>query len=135
MQLRYRNPKREPEKQVEKKPDKIPFYQPTGHDAPTPMEPPEKTKYSMKGVRSDDERLQENKRKRSRKLAPLREADPHTVWVRKDIWAALILFKDREKRSLRSCVEEALYNFLIKEKRVVGTEDLGEDENASWTKP
>jgi hypothetical protein len=39
-------------------------------------------------------------------------ASPHTIWVRKDLWEAVRLKKIRDRRSLRSIVEEALYKFL-----------------------
>lgn len=42
----------------------------------------------------------------------LEGASPHTIWIRSDLWEAVKLKKLRDKRSLRSIVEEGLYDFL-----------------------
>lgn len=122
----------------------------TGITDPLPMEEPEKTQYSMrsrevqgtvgragfKGAKRSDGRLKENRRKKSLKNSPTHNATATQVWLRNDIYAAVNMFKKEHKRSLRSIVEEALYNFLIKEGRVKAVEDMGEDVNtASWVKP
>jgi hypothetical protein len=109
----------------------------TGIKEGVPLPPPEDTKYSMKyrDAKHKDMRLKENKKKKSLESAPLGEARPHTVWVRRDIWAAVEIYRlGPPKRSIRSVMEQALYNFLIKEQRVVNVEDLGEDaKDASWS--
>ena len=106
-----------------------------GFDKPLPMRQPEVTKYSM---RKRERKIRSDKGKpktsdKSRRQQSLFEAAPHTLWIRKDIWAAMLIFKEETDRSLRSIVEEALYNFLIKERRVEGAEDLGDSPgNSSW---
>lgn len=39
-------------------------------------------------------------------------ANPHTIWIRDDIWEAVKLYKLRNKDSLRSVVEQALLSYL-----------------------
>lgn len=73
--------------------------------------------------------------KKSMKLASTYEANRHTFWCRNDIWSAVEFFVSQTGRTKRSVVEEALYNFLLKENRVDG-DNLGEEEeNSSWVEP
>lgn len=106
-----------------------------GADVALGIEPVKVTKYnkSKPGPKKGEGGFPTHKSK-SLKMQKLREADPHTVWVRKDIWAAVEIFKNREDRSIRSVVEEALYRFLIQESRTE-VDDMGESpEISSWVK-
>ncbi len=47
----------------------------------------------------------------------LKGASPHTVWVRDDLWEAVIQYKLHNKHSLRSVVEQGLVMFLDKENK------------------
>lgn len=110
----------------------------TGHEGATPLAPVDKTRFSSNHPYFKDRKEWNRQTKQARRRKTMRkgevyEASPHTMWIRKDIWEALKIYKSREHRSLRSCVEEALYDFLIKKGRVTEVEDLGEDaETASW---
>jgi hypothetical protein len=56
----------------------------------------------------------------------LEGASPHTIWVRKDLWEAVKLKKLRDRRSLRSIVEEALYKFLENENAKIDIKEYNE---------
>lgn len=58
----------------------------------------------------------------------LEGASPHTIWVRKDLWEAVKLKKLRDKRSLRSIVEEALFRFLENENAKINIEEIKRNE-------
>lgn len=104
-----------------------------GIDAPLGVAPPDKSRYSMTKRNKMEQRGKLTKP--SRMKGAIDEAAPHTIWIRKDIWAATEVFKIRENRSNRSIVEEALYRFLIQESRVEEADDMGEaPENSSWVK-
>lgn len=121
--------KQQPEKKDERKYNNP---QPTGHKG-VGIPPPD---LRDGRVTSSSGGAQYHKRFRTTKKKAAREKDAagHFIWIRKDIWAAVEIYKNKHNRTNRSVVEEALYNFLIKESRVEGVEDLGTDpERTSWT--
>jgi hypothetical protein len=93
-------------------------------DGPIPK--PEITKYSMKqrNKRGSIGRHGVNKHNKH-KLVPLYEASPHTVWVRDDIWYAAKILQKTEDVSMRSIVEQSMYEFLIERNKLNQENDKG----------
>lgn len=90
------------------------------------MPEPEITKYSMKQRNKRGTIGRDGVTKHNRyKLVPTSEASPHTVWVRDDIWQAAKVLQKTEDISMRSIVEQAMYEFLIERNELNQENDKG----------
>jgi hypothetical protein len=73
------------------------------------------------------------RKKKSLKNATTYASSCRSVWIRDDLWAANKSFAQVNDRTIRSCIEEAMYEFLIQRNRIE-TPNMGSDPSeSSWT--